>query len=407
MFYEIGYTEVLTTFTKFKKLCLPPQWNELHTILHMGLSERVGGSEGSNKCFMTILYGLYNGINLDYGSLIWSQLVQSLNSSNKHSEVSCSHFWTLVTRRAINSLQISVMKDAVLSSIATFHTNKIIVADPKKFPHNGSIPETMYRYVSEESKVMAEYRLIPPKNPRQLTPEMQAALDEVEKTAKRGKKADSKKLETEEPSSKPVKSKKRKAEKAASSAPKKVKKMARKPKTPSPSSYGNVDEQNADEEEEDQHEGSPRGNTPPRSPTPEGNLNDSVPTPPSSPPKTTVQVSVAPIPPSPTTQTTTIVPPPPPVSSIPLCKTPLPPPIFSQATITSTPIILTTTESPAQVNTSDVGEKTEDNPKITTEPISPTHSSESGPVLGGTDFELIQPTTVHIEFQLTKMKLLR
>ena len=104
MFYEMGYTEVLTTFTKFKKSCLPPQWNGLLTILHKGLSERVGGFDGSNKCFMTILYGLYNGINLDYGSLIWSQLVHSLNSSTKHSEVSCGCFWTLVTRRAIKSL---------------------------------------------------------------------------------------------------------------------------------------------------------------------------------------------------------------------------------------------------------------------------------------------------------------
>ena len=29
MFYEMGDTEVLVSFTKFKKLCLPPQWNGL------------------------------------------------------------------------------------------------------------------------------------------------------------------------------------------------------------------------------------------------------------------------------------------------------------------------------------------------------------------------------------------
>lgn len=96
----------------------------------------------------------------------------------------------------------------MLSSIQTFHTKKIIVVDPTKFPPNGSIPETMYRCVSAESKVMAEYRLLPPKNPRQLTPEMQVALDDVEKPTKRGKKADSKKVATDEPSSNPVKSKK-------------------------------------------------------------------------------------------------------------------------------------------------------------------------------------------------------
>ncbi|XP_023734793.1 flocculation protein FLO11-like [Lactuca sativa] len=279
------------------------------------------------------------------------------------------------------------MKDVVLSSIATFHTKKIIVADLTKFPHIGSIPETMYRCVSTKSKVMAEYQLLPPKNPRQLTPEIQAALDDVEKPIKQGEKADSKKVATDGPSSKPVKSKKQKAEKAASSAPEKVKKMAQRPKTLSPSSSGNDEEQYVEDEEEDQREGYLRGNTPPQSPTPEGTLNDSIPTPPPSPPKTTIHVSIALIPPSPTTQTTNIVSPPLPVISIPLSTTPLPPPIFSQATVTFTPIITTTTESLVQVNTSDVGAKTEDNPKVTTEPISPTHSSESGPVVGGTDFE--------------------
>ncbi|CAI9273589.1 unnamed protein product [Lactuca saligna] len=181
---------------------------------------------------------------------------------------------------------------------------------------------------------------------------MKATLDDVEKPEKRGKKADSKKVETEGPSSKPVKSKKRKAKKDASSAPKKVKKMARRLNTLSPSSCSNYEEQYADEEEEDQREGSPRDNTPPRSPTPEGTLNDYDPTPPPSPPKTTVQVLVARIPPFPTTLTTTTVPPPPPVRSIPLSTTPLPPPIISQATITSTTIITTTTESPGQISTS-------------------------------------------------------
>ena len=129
MFYEMGYTEVLVSFTKFKKSCLPPQWNGLLTLLHKGLGERVAGSDGSNRCFMTILYGLYNGLNLDYGSLLWSQVVQSLNFSTKHSEISCGRFWTIVTQRAISSLNIPVMKDVLLSSVATFHTKKVIIAD--------------------------------------------------------------------------------------------------------------------------------------------------------------------------------------------------------------------------------------------------------------------------------------
>ncbi|KAL7590840.1 extensin-like [Lactuca sativa] len=183
---------------------------------------------------------------------------------------------------------------------------------------------------------------------------MQAALDEVEKPAKRGKKVVDKKKATEEPSSKPSKSKKRKADKG--------------------------------DDDEGQHKGSPRGNTPPRSPTPVDLANDYVPTPPPSPPKTTVQVTVSPPPPSLTPLVSTIAPPPP-VISTPITTTPLPPHIFSNATFTSTPIITSTIYSSVNVNTSDVGAQTEEPTKFTTEPLSPNPSSDSNPVLGGSDFE--------------------
>ena len=161
---------MLTTVTKVKKSCLPSQWNGLLTLLIKSLAERSGGSDGTSKGFLTLLYGLYNGINLDYGTIIWSQVVQSLNTSTRHSKISCGRFWMLITRRAINTLDIPLMKDALVASIATFHTKKIIISDPTKFHHNGSIPESMYRYVSAESHLMTEHRTRPPKGPRVLTP---------------------------------------------------------------------------------------------------------------------------------------------------------------------------------------------------------------------------------------------
>lgn len=75
MLYDMGYTNILMTVTKFKKSCLPPQWNGLLTLLYKGLAERVAGSDGESKGFLSILYDIYNGINLDYGSLLWAQLV--------------------------------------------------------------------------------------------------------------------------------------------------------------------------------------------------------------------------------------------------------------------------------------------------------------------------------------------
>ena len=65
MFYGMGFTETLTTDTKFKKSCLPPQWNNLFTLLFKGLSECSTGSDRAIKSFMVMLYGLYQGIRLD------------------------------------------------------------------------------------------------------------------------------------------------------------------------------------------------------------------------------------------------------------------------------------------------------------------------------------------------------
>ncbi|KAL7582768.1 hypothetical protein Lser_V15G45356 [Lactuca serriola] len=172
--------------------------------------------------------------------------------------------------------------------------------------------------------------------------------------------------------------------------------MARHRNSPSPSSSGHDDEQSADEKEEVQHDDSIRGNTPLRYLTPIEHINDKVPTPPPSPPTSTVQVSVAPIPPpvssqpissTPSTQPATTVSPPPPVSTIPISTTPLRPPIFSQAASTTTPITTTSPNSPVIVNVSDTGANTETDTPVTPKPLSPSPSSDSAPTLGGDNFE--------------------
>lgn len=187
MFYNMGYTETPTTMTKFKKSCLPPQWNGLFTLLFKGLSECSVGSDGASKLFMTILYGLYNGVHLDYGSILWQQLVQSLTSSSRHSEVSCGRFWSIVTKWAMDHFHVPIMVDSLLSSIATFHTTNIIVIDPSKVLFIGSIPTSMYACVSEASPVIQEYKKLPSSGPRELTPTIVCSIEEADKPTKRGK----------------------------------------------------------------------------------------------------------------------------------------------------------------------------------------------------------------------------
>ncbi|KAL7589612.1 hypothetical protein Lser_V15G41251 [Lactuca serriola] len=395
MMYEMGYTDVLTTITKVMKSYLPAQWNGLLTLLIKGLAEQCGGSDTTIKGYLTILYGLYNGINLDYGSIIWSQVVQSLNTMTRHSEISCGRFWTLITRKAIDSLEIPVMKDALLATIATFHTKKIIISDPSKFHHYGLIPETMYSCVSAQSNVMADYGKRSPIGQRVLSAEQQAALDALEQPANRGKRVTKK--EKEDAKEGMPKSSKRKSGVGESSQlkPKNLKKMANRPKENSPLGPDPVDDQ--DEEEENPHVSS-RESTPPISPNPlESPKQVLIPTPPPSPKTTKIST------PPPSLKTTKVPTPPPSPKQKALLSAPTDiPPILTETTslptsslITSTiplsaPLItesITTTipNITVKVNVSNTGATSVTDTPVINIPPSPTPSSSSGATLGGDD----------------------
>ncbi|CAI9266318.1 unnamed protein product [Lactuca saligna] len=224
------------------------------------------------------------------------------------------------------------------------------------------------------SNVLQEYRKHPSSGPRELTPAMVHSIDEADKPAKKGKKAETQK---EAQVSKPTKAKtllKRMFDRAVTSPPK-PKKLEKPPRrliiqsssdsdseyvppqhkiaSPSESESGSSDE-----------EASGRGDTPPRSPTPEIPVHSHPP----SPPPVTIPVSIPPIFPIPTTQPFTTI--------------PIPTPIFTYTTTTTTgarsttPIPPITTEPPITSK-----------PPPASKPLSPTQSTETTPILGSKDLE--------------------
>ncbi|KAL7598863.1 hypothetical protein Lser_V15G21253 [Lactuca serriola] len=351
MFYNKGCTETLTTVTKFKKSCLPPQWNGLFTLLFKGLSERSTKFDGASKSFMTMLYGLYNGVHLDYGSILWQQLVQSLSSSTRHSEVSYGRFWSLVSKWAMDRPHVPIMADSLLSSIAMFHTTKILVTDPSKYLFVGSIPASMYACVSDQSAIIQEYKKLPSSGLRELTPTM---IRQVIKGAK-----------GQTP-------KKQKTKKAAPSQPKK--KKTKKPaqrlilqsSSDSDSDYVPIGHKRpsptASESDSSDEEVSVRGDTPPCSPTPEVPVRSKAP----SPPPASIPISIS----------TTF----PVITSHPSSTIPIPTPIFVDAT--------TSTTTGVQTNVSNTGvHSSPPETPFTTKHPSPTRSTETNTVLGGENLE--------------------
>ncbi|KAL7582391.1 hypothetical protein Lser_V15G42272 [Lactuca serriola] len=367
MFYNMGYIEVLTMVTKFKKSCLPPQWNGFFTVLFKGLSERSAGSDGASRLFITILYGVYNGINLDYGSVLWQQLIQSLASTSRHSEISYTRFWTLITKWVMEKYQVPIVADSPLSSIGTFHTTKIIVSDASKFQFNGSIPELMFGDFPSDSHIIRTYKEFCRSGPRELTPDMIKSIHDADRPVPRGKKNEKGKDKKVVKGAKGPSPKKRKPTKAAQSPPLKKRKTQPRRKLKLASSSSESEGESSDSEE------SPRGNTPPRSPTPEVHVSS---LPVSSPP-ITISVSIPPI-----TSTT----------QIPPTSIPVPPPLFTEATTTTAEVRTNVsdtgapTKAPEPTPTPTTEHTSTPEPTFTTEPppSSPTHSADNEePFLGG------------------------
>ncbi|KAL7618923.1 hypothetical protein Lser_V15G01055 [Lactuca serriola] len=346
MFYNMGYTEVLTSVAKFKKSCLPPQWNGMFTVLFKGLSERSSGSDGSSRLFLSIMYGVYNGVNLDYGFVLWQQLIHSLSSSSRHSEVSYARFWTLITKWAMDKFDVPTAVGASMSSIGTFHTTKIIVSDASKFSFIGSIPETMYGDVPSDSRIIRTIKEFKASGPRELTQEMLKSIHDADKPVNRGKKADKGKQVTK--AAKGPSPRKRKPTKAAPSPQPKRRKTQPKRKLIIPSSSSDSEGESLGSDGSQRGETPPRGNTPPRSPTPD------------------MEIHISPIP-SPTQTIPTSIPTITPTTTIPSTSFPIPPPIFTDTTTTATAKVTT--------NVSDTGVHTDatETPPVT----EPTHTTET------------------------------
>ncbi|CAI9263314.1 unnamed protein product [Lactuca saligna] len=378
MFYNMGYTEILTMVTKFKKSCLPPPWNGFFTIQFKGLSERSSGSDGASKLFMTILYGLYHDLNLDYGSVLWQQLIQSLASSSRHTEVSYAKFWTLITKWAMDKLHVPTVAGSLLSTINVFHTTKIIVTDPTKFSFVGSIPDSMSAGVSKESIIMKAYKDFRPSGPRELSAEMVQSINDADKPATRGKKPEQGKIKKGAKGAKGPFPKKRKPSKPDLSPPAKKKKVQPRRKLILSSSSKDSEENHSDSYE------SARGETPPHSPGHEVHVSSKPPSPSpiptSSIPIITSSISIPSI-----SNPISI---PPITTSLQTTTTSLPPPLFTEATTTTTREVLTNVSNTG-VSTSQPEPTSAPEPTITTEPptapLSPTPSAETETFLGGED----------------------
>lgn len=173
MFDQMGYKDHLAILLKFRKPNLAPIWNGLFTLIFNSFSKRTTGSDSASKLFLTILYGLYSGVNLDYGSILWTQLVQSNLTMTRHVEISSARFWAIVVQRAFNLHHVHVTEGSTIAHIQMFHTSNVTVSNSSWFVFIDSIPDEMLLHVPPSSEIIVAYHTLLASGPRPLTPEMQ------------------------------------------------------------------------------------------------------------------------------------------------------------------------------------------------------------------------------------------
>lgn len=161
MFYQMGYIgDIFYYRSSVNPFCLRCGMGCL-PFCSKAYQRRVLGSDSTNKLFYTLIYGLYHVINLEFGSVIWAQFVQSTTSSTRHTKISCACFWSIIVNRAISHFKVPLIQDSLMDEIPTLQTTTFVMSDPHNFDFVGSIPDALLEKVSLDKAIIRAYREMP------------------------------------------------------------------------------------------------------------------------------------------------------------------------------------------------------------------------------------------------------
>lgn len=148
---QMGYLPPrLETTPSFKKTKLPAMWQFLVHLFVRCLSGKTGGTDTINRPFLVLLFGIYTGKEVDFGTTIWNDFSSYVFPKKK--EIPCARFWALALRLMYTKLKVPLPEGEKMFIPRII--SRYSIPDQSDFREAASLPEAMLQYIDENSEVL-------------------------------------------------------------------------------------------------------------------------------------------------------------------------------------------------------------------------------------------------------------
>lgn len=143
--------------------------------------------DSASRTFYTLINELFSRENDDFGTIFWSEFVQSVSSNSKDAKISCARFLTIMVLHALNHYHMPEMKDYVIIAIPKMQKTMFVTSDPKFFDFVGYIPEVRLERVPSNNDIIKAYKEIPNFGIHEIPVSLQTTLATIDLPKKRRK----------------------------------------------------------------------------------------------------------------------------------------------------------------------------------------------------------------------------
>ncbi|CAH1415951.1 unnamed protein product [Lactuca virosa] len=163
MFKEMGYTFEENTepnLSRIRKACLPTPWHFLSSVLTRCVFGSVGGHIRGKTDLWVFMYGLFDGINVDYTSILWEDFLTFLFASKNKFLIHHPRWWSIIIHDVINNrnLRPEGTPEGPQPQFLRMTPYRIHIASDFEFSHPIIIPYTILAKLDENNASLCSYQ---------------------------------------------------------------------------------------------------------------------------------------------------------------------------------------------------------------------------------------------------------